>query len=47
MTGDGRAQDASSFLVPAAAFDLVYYVDRVSRAQPSRTALERFRRQTE
>jgi len=37
-----RAQDSSSVLVPIAAFDLVYFVSEISRAQPTPLALQRF-----
>jgi erythromycin esterase len=37
-----RAQDASARLVPAEAFDLVYYVDSISRSRPTPSALRRF-----
>ena len=37
-----RAQDAEAFLVPAASFDLVYFVKTISRAQLTPLALERY-----
>ncbi len=37
-----KAQDASAFLVPADAFDMVYFVATVSRSQPTPLALRRF-----
>lgn len=36
------AQDSMSFLTPVDSFDLVYFVEEVSRSQPSSLALERF-----
>jgi len=36
------AQDSQSFLNPTEAFDLVYFVEDVSRSQPSQLALQRF-----
>jgi erythromycin esterase len=39
-----RAQDFQATLIPAEAFEAVYFVERVSRARPTRSALERFRR---
>ncbi len=40
-----RAQDMLSVIVPSRAFDLVYYVSQVSRAQPTPLALQRYRSQ--
>ena len=37
-----RAQDARAWLVPSAAFDLVYFVRDISRSQPTPLALRRF-----
>ena len=37
-----RAQDADASLVPAEAFDAVFFVDEITRAQPTALALERF-----
>jgi hypothetical protein len=36
------AQDAQAMLVPAKAFDLVYFVNTINRSQPSVLALRRF-----
>ncbi|MDH3628722.1 MAG: erythromycin esterase family protein [Acidobacteriota bacterium] len=36
------AQDATASLTPGDAFDLVYFVNEISRAQPTPAALERF-----
>jgi erythromycin esterase len=37
-----RAQDADSTLIPAESFDAVYFVERISRGQPSARSLEQF-----
>ena len=37
-----KAQDSDALLVPNAAFDLVYFVGKISRSQPSSLALQRF-----
>ena len=37
------AQDARAVLVPRSAFDMVYFVDTISRSQPTSLALERYR----
>ena len=37
------AQDSRAVLAPSAAFDLVYYVQEISRSQPTPLALQRFR----
>ena len=38
-----RSQDGWALLVPAEAFDLVYFVDRITRARPTPLALRRYR----
>ncbi len=38
-----RSQDGWAVMVPAEAFDLVYFVRQITRARPSARALERFR----
>ena len=38
-----RAQDARAVLVPSEAFDLAYFVSRISRSQPTPGALDRYR----
>lgn len=37
-----RAQDAEAWMVPGSAFDLVYFVNEISRSQPTSLALQRF-----
>jgi erythromycin esterase len=37
-----KAQDSRALLVPSTAFDLVYYVNVISRSQPTPLALQRF-----
>ncbi len=37
-----RAQDSQSWLMPGKAFDLVYFVNVISRSQPTPLALQRF-----
>ncbi|MEN8163895.1 MAG: erythromycin esterase family protein [Acidobacteriota bacterium] len=37
-----RAQDSNALLVPGNAFDLVYFVKKISRSQPTPLALQRF-----
>jgi erythromycin esterase len=39
------AQDSNATLVPGAAFDLVYFVNEISRSQPTPMALQRYRAQ--
>jgi len=38
-----RAQDSRALLVPSAGFDLVYFVNSISRSQPTPLALQRYR----
>ncbi len=37
-----KAQDSNARLVPSTGFDLVYFVERISRSQPTPLALQRF-----